>query len=594
MTVLRRFWVGRPLPVRVAAVVTLAGLLLFLLLAKASTAVVARTLTQALDGELTAAVSAVTPTVVAGRPAPQLPGPGADVRVRVLDRAGTPVDGGGPTSLSVRDIRRLLSGQAVWTFDTGSTSGTDRPIRWSGRVVSTPDGTPRLVVAGAESVAHEALVGRTAVALVVAAVLAALAMGAAGWVAARFALRPVARLRDAATQLPAGERLPLPPARDELRALAEALNDLLGRRDAGAQRLKQFTGDAAHELRSPVAAIRAQAEVAVAHPDPDLAGATLEDIAIEAQRLSGLLDDLLELARSDAGEPLITQPVDLAGMARDAAARVARGAVVVRVTAAAPAVLHAAPSDVARVLDNLLANAVRHARSTARVMVLPGPAEVRVLVDDDGDGVPVEHRGLVFERFHRVEEDRDRGTGGTGLGLALVAETVRRYGGTARVGRAPDGGARFEVHWPVGRPSSAAPVVVAAALVRDGRVLAQQRAFPPETAGRWELPGGRVEPGESAADALIRECREELAVDIVPGGQLGPDVPLPGGCTLRVHVARLAQPDATPVPVEHAALRWVDLAELAELDWLKADRAVLPDLAPLLKAQRNGRPGGPR
>ncbi len=89
--------------------------------------------------------------------------------------------------------------------------------------------------------------------------------------------------------------------------------------------------------------------------------------------------------------------------------------------------------------------------------------------------------------------------------------------------------------------------MVAAALVRDGRVLAQQRAFPREAGGRWELPGGRVEPGESMAEALIRECREELAVQIVPGDQLGPDVPLPGGRILRVHRARLAQPSATPV-----------------------------------------------
>ncbi|MGH3693452.1 MAG: ATP-binding protein [Pseudonocardiaceae bacterium] len=608
MRALRRAWVTRPLPIRVAAVVTLAGLVLFLLLAKASTAVVARTLTQALDSELTEAVSAAAPAATAGRPVLQLPGPGpgSDVRVRVLDRAGTPVDGAEPTSLSARDIRRLLAGQAVWTFDTGSAG---HPTRWSGRVLSAPDGTPRLVVASAESIAHATLIGRAAVVLVVAAVLAALAMGAAGWVAARFALRPVARLRDAATQLPVGERLPLPPARDELRALAEALNDLLGRRDAAAQRLRQFTGDAAHELRSPVTAIRAQAEVAVAHPDPDLAGATLEDIATQAQRLSTLLDDLLALARSDAGVRLSTQPVDLAEMAREAVGRLAHGLVAVRVTAAAPAVLHATPSDVARVLDNLLANAVRHARSTARVMVLPGPAEIRVLVDDDGSGVPVEHRGRVFERFYRVQEDRDRETGGTGLGLALVAETLRRYGGTARVGQAPGGGARFELHWPVGRPSrmpvvpvsrSANPteqqdaqVVVAAAVICDGRVLAQQRAFPPEAAGRWELPGGRVEPGESTAEALIRECREELAVEVVPGAQLGSDVPLPGGSTLRIYAARLAQPAGTPIPVEHAALRWVDHAELAEVDWLEADRAILPDLHMLLMAQRNGRSGDP-
>lgn len=457
MRALRRFWATRPLPIRVAAVVTVVGLALFLLLAKASGAVVARTLTQALDSELTAALSAAAPDVMAGRPAPRLPAPGTDVQVRVLDRAGAPVDGGGPAPLSAHHIRQLLSGQAVWTTQTApELARRDVPTRWSGRVISAPDGTPRLVVAGAESIAHATLLGRAAGVLVVAAVLAALAMGAAGWVAARVALRPVARLRQAATVLPEGERLPLPAARDELRVLAEAFNDLLGRRDAATGRLRQFTGDAAHELRSPVAAIRAQAEVAVAHPDPDLAGATLQDIATEAERLSALLDDLLALARSDAGERLPTQPLDLAESARAAARRLGPGPIVVRVTAAAPAVLHAAPSDVARVLDNLLSNAVRHARSTARVMVLPGPDEVRLLVDDDGDGVPAGHRELVFERFHRVQEDRDRGTGGTGLGLALVAETVRRYGGTARAGQAPDGGARFEIHWPVGSSSRAA------------------------------------------------------------------------------------------------------------------------------------------
>lgn len=467
MNALRRVWAARPLPLRVAVVVTVVGLVLSLLLAKASTVVVAWTLTHALDSELAAAVTAAGPAVTAGRPVPPRP-PGDEIRVRVLDRAGTPVDGGGPAPLSASDIRRLLAGRPVWTGGsvTSEPGRPGAPTRWLGRVVSAPDGTLRLVVAGAESVAHAMLVGRTAVALVVAAVLAALAMGAAGGVAARFALRPVARLRQAATELPAGERLPLPVARDELRALAQALNDLLARRDAATEWLRRFTGDAAHELRSPVAAIRAQAEVAVAHPDPDLAGATLEDIAAQAQRLSALLDDLLVLARSDAGERLPAQPVDLAEMARDAARRVAQGEAVaarraghgevaVRVTAAAPAVLHAAPSDVARVLDNLLTNAVRHARSVARVMVLPGTEEVRVLVDDDGDGVPVEHRRLVFDRFHRVQDDRDRGSGGTGLGLALVAETVRRYGGTARVGQAPEGGARFEVHWPVGRPSRA-------------------------------------------------------------------------------------------------------------------------------------------
>lgn len=129
-----------------------------------------------------------------------------------------------------------------------------------------------------------------------------------------------------------------------------------------------------------------------------------------------------------------------------------------------------------------------------------------------------------------------------------------------------------------------APVVVAAAICREGRVLAQQRARPAAMAGRWELPGGQVEPGESARDALIRECREELAVDVAPGARLGPDVPLPGGGLLRIYRAVLTDPAARPVPVEHAALRWVDATELAGLDWLEADRAVLPDLAVLLRS----------
>ena len=125
-------------------------------------------------------------------------------------------------------------------------------------------------------------------------------------------------------------------------------------------------------------------------------------------------------------------------------------------------------------------------------------------------------------------------------------------------------------------------LVVAAAVLHEGRVLAQQRAHPPATAGRWELPGGRVEPNESARDALVRECREELAVEVVPGEQLGPDVPLPGGGVLRVYLARLADPAARLIPVEHAALRWVDVTELVNLDWLDADRTLLPDLEPLL------------
>nr|WP_073487417.1 NUDIX domain-containing protein [Streptoalloteichus hindustanus] len=129
---------------------------------------------------------------------------------------------------------------------------------------------------------------------------------------------------------------------------------------------------------------------------------------------------------------------------------------------------------------------------------------------------------------------------------------------------------------------AAAPVVVGAAVVRDGRLLAQQRAYPAEHAGQWELPGGRVEPGESDVEALVRECREELGVDVAPGPQVGPDIPLPGGKVLRILAAHLTDPAAEPTPYDHQAVRWLAAADLAGVDWLPADRVVVPALRRLL------------
>jgi 8-oxo-dGTP diphosphatase len=125
-------------------------------------------------------------------------------------------------------------------------------------------------------------------------------------------------------------------------------------------------------------------------------------------------------------------------------------------------------------------------------------------------------------------------------------------------------------------------VVVGAAILRAGRLLAQCRATPPELAGRWELPGGRVEPGESEAEALRRECLEELGARVLVGRRVGPDLPLGVGSLLRVYAATLRADSAEPWPVEHAALRWVGSVELTELDWLPADRALLPHLMSLL------------
>lgn len=129
---------------------------------------------------------------------------------------------------------------------------------------------------------------------------------------------------------------------------------------------------------------------------------------------------------------------------------------------------------------------------------------------------------------------------------------------------------------------SVSGVIVGAAVVRAGKLLAQQRAWPAEHAGRWELPGGRVEPGETDEAALARECREELDVDVVVGGRLGEDVPLPGGKVLRIYTAEQAAPGEEPRAVEHLALRWLGPDDLTDVDWLPADVLLLPALQELL------------
>lgn len=127
-----------------------------------------------------------------------------------------------------------------------------------------------------------------------------------------------------------------------------------------------------------------------------------------------------------------------------------------------------------------------------------------------------------------------------------------------------------------------ARVVVAAAVLRDGRLLAARRCWPAAEAGRWELPGGRVEAGEDEAAALVRECREELGVAVVPGARVGPDLPLGHAGLLRAYAAAELAGPGQPRTVDHSELRWVGAAELAGLDWLEADRALLAELRALL------------
>jgi signal transduction histidine kinase len=437
--VVGRLWLRRSLRFRITSVATVVTLVVLLLLAVQTSRLIGPLLVSSADAQLRSILDSSVAHVRAGTAPVDTP---AGVRARVLNTAGTPTDGMGPSPLTGADVRTLKAGTPVLRLSE------DPPVRWLGTVATAPDGSQRLVVVGTTLTGYFAAQQRALNWLVGAALLGSAAVGLATFLTVRSSLRPVERLRAAATRLPPGRRLPLPSAHDELRALAAALNGLLARRDEASDRLRRFTGDAAHELRSPVASIRVQAEVAVANPDPEFAHEVLAEVVHESERLSTLVEGLLTLARSDAGELPEAEPVEVVTAAREAVDRLTNGGPVVSVTAPSGACwVSAAPAEVDLVLDNLLRNAARHARAKITVTVLPRAKSVWLVVDDDGHGVAVQHRARVFDRFYRVQDDRARTSGGSGLGLALVAEVVRRRGGTVDVGESPEGGARFQVRW---------------------------------------------------------------------------------------------------------------------------------------------------
>jgi signal transduction histidine kinase len=434
-----QLWLRRTLRFRISSVTTAVTLVVLLLLAVQTSRLIGPLLVSSADAQLRSILATAVTHVHEGGAPVDTP---AGVRARVLDTAGSPTDGLGPSPLNRDDVDTLKAGTPVLRLDE------DPPERWLGTVATAPDGTQRLVVVGTTLTGYFAAQQRALSWLVGAALLGSAAVGIATWLAVRSSLRPVERLRSAATRLPPGKRLPLPSAHDELRSLAAALNGLLARRDDASDRLRRFTGDAAHELRSPVASIRVQAEVAVANPDPGLAHEVLAEVVHESERLSTLVEGLLTLARSDAGEMPAAEPVDVVAAAREAMVRLGDAGPVVSVSApSGPCWVSAAAAEVDLVLDNLLRNAARHARAKITVTALPRAKSVWLVVDDDGHGVAEEHRARVFDRFYRVQDDRARISGGSGLGLALVAEVVRRRGGTVEVGESPEGGARFQVRW---------------------------------------------------------------------------------------------------------------------------------------------------
>jgi signal transduction histidine kinase len=270
------------------------------------------------------------------------------------------------------------------------------------------------------------------------------------WVVSQVSLLPVRRMAAQAARITGGRlhhRLPKPRGRDPVARLAVTVNQMLDRLEQADEQQRRFVADAAHELRSPLAGLRTMLEVALAHPDPARLPAVLADAAAETERLTRLSEDLLLLARMDARQPLPEGVVDLAEVARQRVDRRAGARVPVTLDAPGPALVTGAEGQLGRVVDNLVDNAVRYAASRVTVSVHGADGQVRLVVADDGPGIPAADRERVFTRFVRLNEARDRDSGGTGLGLAIVRDVVERHGGRVVVADTPRG-ARLAVELP--------------------------------------------------------------------------------------------------------------------------------------------------
>jgi signal transduction histidine kinase len=316
----------------------------------------------------------------------------------------------------------------------------------------TPQGRRTVVVARSTETVNEAT---AAVALALAVGLPLLLAVVAGttWVVVGRALAPVEAIRaevDAISASALHRRVPDPPADDEIGRLARTMNRMLERLDQAQARQRRLVSDASHELRSPVAAIRQHAEVALAHPDRTSAAELAATVLAEDLRLQRLAEDLLLLTRADERTlGLRRGPVDLDDLVFDEARRL-RGIAGLRVdsTRVSAGRVDGDAAGLRRVLRNLGDNAARHAGAQVAFSVAERDGVVRLRVEDDGPGIPEADRERVLERFVRLDDARARDDGGSGLGLAIVAELVAAHGGSVAIASSRIGGTRVEITLP--------------------------------------------------------------------------------------------------------------------------------------------------
>ena len=298
------------------------------------------------------------------------------------------------------------------------------------------------------------------------------AVGLGLWLV-RVGLRPLRNIEGTAANIAGGElslRVEQADDRTEVGRLGMALNTMLERiedafakQQASEERLRRFVADASHELRTPVSAVGAYAELFErgAQQRPADLARVLRGVRVETSRMQALIEDLLLLTRLDEGRPLERRPVELVGLAGEAAeaAQTISGDWPLSIEADEPVEVTGDRMRLREILDNLLANVRTHTppgtRTTLRVRQEGDEAILEVA--DEGPGLEAEDAARVFERFYRADPSRARDRGGTGLGLAVVAALVEAHGGRVEVDATPGAGATFRVRLPVSPVSSAEP-----------------------------------------------------------------------------------------------------------------------------------------
>jgi signal transduction histidine kinase len=345
-----------------------------------------------------------------------------------------------PPLLDAGDAARSANGARIFR-----TVSLTRPVgEWRLLAVPVPGGGT-IVVARSLAERQESL-NRISRELLIAGPLAVLLASLAGYGLAAAALRPVEAMRRRAARVSATEpgMLPVPRARDEISRLAVTLNEMLSRLQAALEHERRFVADASHELRTPVALLRTELELALRRPrSTEELRLALRSALTETERLSRLADDLLLLARAQEGSlPLRSQHVELAStfenVVRRFAARAQESGRRLRAEPTAAAV-DADPARLEQALDNLVENALSYGGGDVLISAVVRESEVELHVADHGPGFDDAFLARAFDRFSRADEAR--GGGGAGLGLSITQLIAEAHGGTAGVANLADGGA---------------------------------------------------------------------------------------------------------------------------------------------------------